>query len=505
MGGHGSGRKPDPMKQFIPKRTDIVRQPDGDSLELPNYSGIKKFANERSLFEGGGHAIQEEGSSLTQRTNLNFIGNAITATDDAGNDATKVTSTAITASSTDTLTNKTINDFTNTVHADTVHEEARNESGSTMNVGDAVYQSGFNVGLSLQLITLADSDVEASTHAIGILQTSSLANNENGHIIEAGEVTAVNTSAWSAGDILYVSGSGTTGNTLTSTKPTGTAFIQAIARVLRSHASAGVLDVFGADLHEGLPNIADTKIWIGDTNGVPQQFALSGDATMTAGGVVTIDHVNINSIGTNTHAQIDTHVDGDGSDHADVATNTLKVSNVTTNLSLGTGNSTTEIIVSSDGTNVTLIEADTDNAGLLGADKWDEIVAATTHVADVTGDPHNIAADTLTFTNKTFDANGTGNSITNIENADIAAAAAIVISKTALVAGTNITLSTDTLNVDDAFLKNDAVDVGVQMTLTGDESDADTQYTAQVLYNTDATPPAASGFPIGTIYIQYTA
>ena len=41
---------------------------------------------------------------------------------------------------------------------------------------------------------------------------------------------------------------------------------------------------------------------------------------------------------------------------------------------------------------------------------------------------------TATLTNKTFDANGTGNSITNIENADIAAAAALVGSK--LVAST---------------------------------------------------------------------
>lgn len=39
----------------------------------------------------GGHTIQEEGVSLTQRTNLNFIGSAITAADDAGNDATTIT------------------------------------------------------------------------------------------------------------------------------------------------------------------------------------------------------------------------------------------------------------------------------------------------------------------------------------------------------------------------------------------------------------------------------
>ena len=45
-----------------------------------------------------------------------------------------------------------------------------------------------------------------------------------------------------------------------------------------------------------------------------------------------------------------------------------------------------------------------------------------------------------------------------IVNADVNASAAIAISKTALVAGTNISLSTNTLNVDDAFLKNDADD-----------------------------------------------
>jgi len=47
-------------------------------------------------------------------------------------------------------------------------------------------------------------------------------------------------------------------------------------------------------------------------------------------------------------------------------------------------------------------------------------------------------AVTATLTNKTFDANGTGNSITNIENADIAAAAAIAFSKLATLTDGNI-------------------------------------------------------------------
>lgn len=56
-----------------------------------------------------------------------------------------------------------------------------------------------------------------------------------------------------------------------------------------------------------------------------------------------------------------------------------------------------------------------------------------THIADVTGDPHAIAADTLTFTNKTIDQDGAGNSITNIANASIKAAAAIARTKLANV------------------------------------------------------------------------
>ena len=55
----------------------------------------------------------------------------------------------------------------------------------------------------------------------------------------------------------------------------------------------------------------------------------------------------------------------------------------------------------------------------------------TTGVLQVGGSVVATAANTVTFTNKTFDANGTGNSISNIENADIAAAAAIAASKLA--------------------------------------------------------------------------
>lgn len=55
MGGEGSGRKPDIFKQFIPVRTAIVGEPTGDSLEMPNYSGVQKAAlkTEAALSAGG--------------------------------------------------------------------------------------------------------------------------------------------------------------------------------------------------------------------------------------------------------------------------------------------------------------------------------------------------------------------------------------------------------------------------------------------------------------------
>jgi hypothetical protein len=56
--------------------TDLT---DGGTTTLHSHSG------------GSGHVIQEEGSPLTARANLNFVGADVTATDDAGNNATIIT------------------------------------------------------------------------------------------------------------------------------------------------------------------------------------------------------------------------------------------------------------------------------------------------------------------------------------------------------------------------------------------------------------------------------
>lgn len=96
----------------------------------------------------------------------------------------------------------------------------------------------------------------------------------------------------------------------------------------------------------------------------------------------------------------------------------------------------------------------------------------------------------------------------NINNANITA---LPMANTGFIAGTNCTLSTNTLNVDDAFIKNDADDTSTHkitaanFAVTGDNNTNDSEYVPMVLHGTDATPPTASGLVQGTIYIQYTA
>jgi hypothetical protein len=150
---------------------------------------------------------------------------------------------------------------------------ALNNTGSTITKGSAVYVSGHTTETQ---VADADNTSAASMPAFGIV-SDDIANGATGVVVIGGELSGINTSAFSVGDELFV---GTAG-ALTATKPTGTALIQKIGKVTKAAAS-GELLVTGAGRTNDLPNLPDGNIWIGDASGVPQ------DKTLTAGTNVTI-------------------------------------------------------------------------------------------------------------------------------------------------------------------------------------------------------------------------
>ena len=323
---------------------------------------------------------------------------------------------------------------------------ARNTSGSTITKGSPVYISGWNAGQAAIEITLADADSAATMPAVGIVYED-ISNNSNGRILLSGNsVAIVDTSGFSVGDAAYVSG---TAGTLTNTKPTGTALIQKIGTVGRVHATLGQLTVVGAGRSNDLPNLANTKLWIGDASGVPQEFTLSGDVTNTAGGAVTIAN-NAVALTTDTTGNYSTGnaeggdalvsiaveitdnestaeenplvfvagADPDGGDlplETDgTCTYNPSTGEITTTGFVGalTGNADTVTT----NANLTGHVTSTGNAAILGSFT---VAQLNTAVSDET-----IAgsATTNTFTNKTYDANGTGNVLSNIDEGNCLAA-----------------------------------------------------------------------------------
>jgi len=133
----------------------------------------------------------------------------------------------------------------------------------------------------------------------------------------------------------------------------------------------------------------------------------------------------------------------------EIVANTAKSTNVPTSLSTGTVGPTTYAITS-DGAvdDVVLVEADTTNAGLLGSDKWDEIVANTlkisyTDAAAVSANTAKVSADeagvtaALPVVDETVLVYKTGD-----------ATAGVVIDCTAITTATTRTITMPDANVD---------------------------------------------------------
>jgi hypothetical protein len=176
--------------------------------------------------------------------------------------------------------------------AESIHIAAKNTSGDTITKGTPVYITG-NVGNSEKLtIAAADASDPSKMPAVGLAE-STLTNNAEGFIAQGGYLRQIATAtidgtSTTSNDTVYVKA----GGGLTLTKPSGSALIQNIAKVARSHASAGSLIVSSILRTNDVPNLLEGQIFFGSGSNQMYQTHISSALDST-----TLNNITISNTG----------------------------------------------------------------------------------------------------------------------------------------------------------------------------------------------------------------
>jgi hypothetical protein len=116
---------------------------------------------------------------------------------------------------------------------------AFNASGGTITRGQAVIQSGESGGTPAFILAEANSGTGAQVY--GLVLTTSIASGAIGEVLSQGKLTGVNTSAFNAGDTLYLSD--TVPGGLQNFPPVYPSFVTKIGVVLVADATVGVISL----------------------------------------------------------------------------------------------------------------------------------------------------------------------------------------------------------------------------------------------------------------------
>ena len=159
-----------------------------------------------------------------------------------------------------------VNNVSASIQAEDLVITVKNESGVTLPAGTAVKATGV-VGENITIVS-ASADNPSLMPAIGVLNQE-IANNATGECYIAGRLENIDTSNLVAGAAVYVNNNGA----LTATKPTGSSLIQNIGIAAKINATEGELVIQGSGRSNDLPNLTEGYIWVGDSNGVPEEFS----------------------------------------------------------------------------------------------------------------------------------------------------------------------------------------------------------------------------------------
>jgi hypothetical protein len=123
--------------------------------------------------------------------------------------------------------------------AGTLVREVKNMTGATLTKGTVVYISGANGNKPIVSKALAVSDA-LSSRTFGLLQ-SNILNNGVGFCVLIGDLSGLDTSAFTDGAQLYLSG--TVAGTFTETKTLAPTHLVYVGKVTRSHPTEGQIEV----------------------------------------------------------------------------------------------------------------------------------------------------------------------------------------------------------------------------------------------------------------------
>jgi hypothetical protein len=123
--------------------------------------------------------------------------------------------------------------------ASTLVREVKNMTGATLTKGTVVYISGANGNKALVSKALATTDA-LSSRTFGLLQ-SDILNNGLGNCVIIGDLSGLNTSAFTEGAQLYLSG--VTAGTFTETKILAPTHLVYVGKVTRVHPTQGQIEV----------------------------------------------------------------------------------------------------------------------------------------------------------------------------------------------------------------------------------------------------------------------
>lgn len=173
----------------------------------------------------------------------------------------------------------------------------RNTTGATLTKGTVVYMSGATGQIPTVTKAIATTD-GSSAQTLGMI-TADLANNSNGHVTIIGLISDIDTSAYTDGAQLYLSG--TTAGSVTTTKPYAPTHLVYVGIVEYAHAVHGKVFVKvqnGYELDElhnvsaQTPSNGQTLIWNNSTSLWEAHTVTAGTGISVSNGAGSITITN---------------------------------------------------------------------------------------------------------------------------------------------------------------------------------------------------------------------